>query len=168
MKKELNSPTTPSCRKADSKACCVCVFVPLDKEKYWANLKNVFFPAKVWTAKVTWAILEVSPTTPSCRKPEKPSKNRRKTGFFELPRLYCKKFLHKFNKNWLNGVKDIFAPKYEKKTKFTHNAELQETPQTVKESSKNRGFRTSTTVLQKVLARFRRKLAQWCKRYIRS
>ena len=51
---------------------------------------------------------------------------------------------------------------------FAHNAELQQTPKTVKKSSKNRVFRTSTTVLQKVLARFRRKLAQWCKRYIRS
>ena len=35
---------------------CVCLFVPLNKEKYWANLKNSFFPAKVWTVKVTWAI----------------------------------------------------------------------------------------------------------------
>ena len=41
-------------------------------------MKNSFFTEKVWTANVTWAILEVSPTTPSCRKPEKPSKN----GFF--------------------------------------------------------------------------------------
>ena len=59
----------------------VCMYVTPNKEKYWADLKNSFFPAKVWTAKVTWAILEVSPTTPSCRKPEKPSKNRQKQGF---------------------------------------------------------------------------------------
>ena len=104
----------------------VCLFVPLNKEKYWAVLKNSFFPAKVWTAKVRWAILEVSPTTPSCRKPQKPTKNRRKTVVFGLPRLYCKKFLHDFDENWLNGVKDIFAPKYEKRIKFAHNAELQE------------------------------------------
>ena len=57
---------------------------------------------------------------------QKTVKNRRKTGFFGLPRLYCKKFLHEFDENWLNGVKDIFAPKYEKETKFAHNAELQE------------------------------------------
>ena len=72
-----------------------------------------------------------SPTTPSCRNPEKP-KNRKKTGFFGLPRLYYKKFLHKFDENWLNGVIDIFAPKYEKKPKFAHNAELQEPRKTVK------------------------------------
>ena len=54
-------------------------------------------------------------------------KNRRKTGFFGLPRLYFKKFLHEFDENWLNGVKDIFAPKYEKRIKFAYNAELQET-----------------------------------------
>merc|ERR1712112_697534 len=83
---------------------CVCLYVTPNKEKYWADFKNSFFPTKVWTAKVTWAILKVSPTTPSCRKPQKLSKN---------------------------GV-----------------------------------FRTSKTVLQKVLARIRRKLAQWCKRYI--
>ena len=53
-------------------------------------------------------------------------KNRRKIGVFGLPRLYCKKFLHEFNENLLNGVKDIFAPKYEKRIKFAHNAELQE------------------------------------------
>merc|ERR1712112_224938 len=46
---------------------------------------------------------------------QKTVKNRRKTGLFGLPRLYCKKFLHEFDENWLNGVKDIFAPKYEKK-----------------------------------------------------
>ena len=46
---------------------------------------------------------------------QKTVKNRRKTGFFGLPRLYCKKFLHEFDENWLNGVKDIFAPKYEKR-----------------------------------------------------
>ena len=105
---------------------CVCMCVIRNKKKYWTNFKNSFFPAKVSTVWVTWAILEVSPTTPSCRKPEKPSKNHRKPGFFELPRLYCKKFLHEFNENWLNGVKDIFAPKYEKRIKFAHNAELQE------------------------------------------
>merc|ERR1712112_336744 len=96
------------------------------------------------------------------------TKNRQKTGFFGLPRLYCKKFLHEFDENWFNGVKDIFAPKYEKKKiKFAHNAELQE-PRKTEKPSKNRVFRTSKTVLQKVLTRIRRKLAQWCKRYIRS
>ena len=59
-------------------------------------------------------------------------KKSSKNGFFGLPRLYCKKFLHNFDENWLNGVKDIFAPKYEKKTKFAHNAELQEPRKTVK------------------------------------
>ena len=59
-------------------------------------------------------------------------KKSSKNGFFGLPRLYCKKFLHNFDENWLNGAKDIFAPKYEKKTKFAHNAELQEPRKTVK------------------------------------
>ena len=53
----------------------VCLFVRANKENYWTDLKNSFFVRKVWTAKVTWAILEVSHTTPSCRKPNKPLKN---------------------------------------------------------------------------------------------
>ena len=57
---------------------CVCVFVCLfvypNKKKFSTDLKNSFFPRKVWTQGVTWAILEVSNTTPSCRKPDKPSK----------------------------------------------------------------------------------------------
>merc|ERR1712114_142085 len=68
----------------------VCLFVPPNKEKYWANLQNSFFPAKLWTARVTWAILEVSPTTPSCRIPQKPSKNRRKTGFSDFHECIAK------------------------------------------------------------------------------
>ena len=49
-------------------------------------MKNSFFSRKVWTQGVTWAILEISNTTPSCRKPN----NRRETGFFGLPRqIYC-------------------------------------------------------------------------------
>ena len=34
----------------------VCLYVTPNKEKYWADLKNSFFPAKIWIAKVTWAI----------------------------------------------------------------------------------------------------------------
>ena len=39
---------------------CVCVYMLFEiKKKHWADFKNSFFPAKVWTPKVTWAILEV-------------------------------------------------------------------------------------------------------------
>ena len=61
-------------------------------------------------------------------------KKSSKNGFFGLPRLYCKKFLHNFDENWLNGVKDIFAPKYEKKLNSPTNAELQEPRKTVKKT----------------------------------
>ena len=37
----------------------VCVYVIRNKKKYWADLKKKIFPSKVWTAKVTLAILEV-------------------------------------------------------------------------------------------------------------
>merc|ERR1712112_87294 len=57
---------------------CVCMYFSTDLIS--------FFPRKVWTQGVTWVILEVSNTTPSCRKPDKPSK----TGLFGLPRqIYC-------------------------------------------------------------------------------
>merc|ERR1712112_760864 len=82
--------------------------VPLNKEKYWADLKKFFFS--------------------------------------------CKGMDRKSNIGYIRS--------------FAHNAELQETQKTVKKPSKNRFFRTSKTVLQKVLARIRRKLAQWCKIYL--
>ena len=55
-------------------------------------------------------------------------KKSSKNGFFGLPRLYCKKFLHNFDENWLNGVKDIFAPKYEKKIEFANQRRAAGTP----------------------------------------
>ena len=75
---------------------CVCLFVYPNKKKFSTDLKNSFFPRKVWTLGVTWAILEVSNTTPSCRKPDKPSK---KQGFFGLSRQYCEDLLIDFDEN---------------------------------------------------------------------
>merc|ERR1712112_625292 len=60
---------------------CVCVYVCVSKQKKVLNrFEKIFFPRKVWTQGVTWAISEVSNTTPSCRKPE----NRQKRGFSDL------------------------------------------------------------------------------------
>merc|ERR1712114_169599 len=56
----------------------VCVYVYPNEKKVLNRFENFFFSRKVWTLGVTWAILEVSNTTPSCRKPDKPPKN----GFF--------------------------------------------------------------------------------------
>ena len=118
MKKKLNSSTTPSCRNPEKpKNRQKTGFFGLQRlyckkflhefDKIWLNdVKDTFAPK--YEKKLN------SPTTPSCRNPEKP-KNRQKTGVFGLPRLHCKKFLHEFDENWLNGVKDIFAPKYEKR-----------------------------------------------------
>ena len=71
---------------------CLCIQI---KKKFSTDLKNSFFPRKVWTLGVTWAILEVSNTTPSCRKPDKPSKNR----VFRIPRKYCEDLLIDFDEN---------------------------------------------------------------------
>ena len=46
----------------------LCVYVNSNKKKFSTDLKKSFFPRKVCTQGVTWAILEVSNTTPSCRK----------------------------------------------------------------------------------------------------
>ena len=75
------------------------MFVYPNKKKFSTDLRNSFFPRKVWTQGVTWAILEVSNTMPSCRKPDKPSK---KTGFIGLHRQYCEDLLLDFDENGLN------------------------------------------------------------------
>merc|ERR1712112_670648 len=119
----------------------VCVVVPLNKEKYWANLKNVFFSCKGMDRQSNMGYIRSFAHNAELQETQKTVKNRRKTGFFGLPRLYCKTFLHEFDENWLNGVKDIFAPEYEKKKiKFAHNAELQE-PRKTEKPSENRVFR---------------------------
>merc|ERR1712112_216665 len=78
---------------------CVCVYVCMCiqiKKKVFLPFEKKFFPKKVWILGVTWAILEVSNTTPSCRKPDKPSKNR---VFFGLSRQYCEDLLIDFDEN---------------------------------------------------------------------
>merc|ERR1712112_47428 len=88
----------------------VCVYVYPNKKKFSTDLKNSFFPRKVWTPGVTWAILEVSNTTPSCRKPDKPSKNRVfLTSETDL--------LLDFDENWHKCIKDMPAPQNKKKYK---------------------------------------------------
>ena len=91
----------------------VCLYIQIEKELNRFEKKS-FLPKKVWTTKVTLAIiLEVKTTTPSCRKPDKPSK----TGFSGLALLYLEKLFFDFDENRQNGVKDMSTPKYEKELK---------------------------------------------------
>merc|ERR1712112_489465 len=103
---------------------CVCMYVCMYVCRMCIQIKKVlnrfekfFFPRKVWTLGVTWAILDVSNTTPSCRNPDKPSKN----GVFGLPRQYCEDLLIDFDENDPQGVTWAII------RSFGHNAELQET-----------------------------------------
>merc|ERR1712112_235528 len=99
---------------------CVCMYVCSCiqiKKKFSTDLKNSFFPRKVWTLRVTWAILEVSNTTPSCRKPDKPSKN----GVFWTSETVLRRFTDSFRRKWTQGVTWALI------RSFGHNAELQET-----------------------------------------
>merc|ERR1712112_354219 len=78
----------------------VCMYVYPNKKKFSTDLKNSFFPGKVWTLGVTAEILEVSNRTPSCRKPDKPSKNR----VFLTSETVLRRFTDRFRQKWTQGV----------------------------------------------------------------
>merc|ERR1712112_577560 len=93
---------------------CVCVYVIRNKKKYWADLK-FFFSCKGMDPQSNMGYIRSFADNAELQETPKTVKNHRKIGVFGLQRLYCKKFLHEFAENWLNVVKDIFAPKYKKK-----------------------------------------------------
>ena len=93
----------------------VYVYVTPNKEKYWADLKNSFFSWKGMDRQSNLGYIRSFAHNAELQESPKTVKKSLKNGFFGLPGLYCKKFLHNFDENWLNGVKDIFAPKYVKR-----------------------------------------------------
>merc|ERR1712112_721824 len=93
---------------------CMYVFMYVypNKKKFSTDLKNSFFPRKGYTQGVTWAILEVSNTTPSCRKHDKPSKNR----VFRTSETVLRRFTDRFRQKLTQGVTSAII------RSFGHNA----------------------------------------------
>ena len=84
----------------DGYTMCVCLYVYSNKKSSQPIWKKSFFPRKVWTQGVTLAILEVSNTTPSCKKPDKPSKN----GVFRTSDMVLRRFTASFRQKWTQRV----------------------------------------------------------------
>merc|ERR1712114_116104 len=112
----------------------VCMYVIRNKKKVLGRFEKFFFSCKGMDRQSNMGYIRSFAHNAELQETPKTVKKSSKNGFFGLPRLYCKKFLHNFDENWLNGVKDIFAPKYEKKLNSQTNAELQEPRKTVQKT----------------------------------